>query len=237
MNTRKSNQDSPAAGKGGSRLRVIRVRVLFSTASLAVKRLRDRIGEQLDEDANGLLTHSYQQRIEFQFRGERKSTTLVQVAFKPDGKLLITPMGAVAESGGRKRVGLLGALQDGFAQKDLEEVEELVSLAHSYLLLSPAKRQAFLEKSEVSILSAEEIIKLVGKDLLERGDQVIRTFDGKTGQPVQTGVETSVGRDAVTILATYQTLPSGLTTCAQTEIAVPARKLTITLNTMNYQPQ
>lgn len=41
--------------------------------------------------------------------------------------------------------------------------------------------------------------------------------------------------DPVTIVATYQTLPSGLTTCFQTEISLPARRLNITLNTMNHQ--
>jgi hypothetical protein len=62
-------------------------------------------------------------------------------------------------------------------------------------------------------------------------------FDGKTGRQVQMSVETSTRRCPVTVVATYQTLPSGLTTFAQADITVTARELNIRLNTMNYQQQ
>jgi len=117
---------------------------------------------------------------------------MVQVDATPDGKILTTPISAPKESGGRQRVGLLGAIQDGIAG-GMEEADALVKLSNGYLFLTPAKRRALMEKAEVSILPDEGIAKLVVKDLLQKGDRVVNAFEGKTCRQMNTRVETSAG--------------------------------------------
>ena len=51
----------------------VRVHLLFSATCVALKRLLTRIGQQLEEDANGHLQLSYQQRIEFKSMGGASS--------------------------------------------------------------------------------------------------------------------------------------------------------------------
>lgn len=202
-----------------------------------VKKILEGVGQQLGKDTAGLLKFSYQQRTAIQMKGEDKEATLAQVAFGPDGKPIVTPISAPPPETGRQKRGIRGAVQKEVKEGVSEEIQGLVKLSNGYLMLNKDKMQQLLQKSEVSILPAEGAVKLVAKDFLQPGDQVFRKFDSKTFQQTHTRVETSAGGNPVTIVATYQSLPSGLTYCAQTEITVPAKGLKITLNTMNYQPQ
>lgn len=202
-----------------------------------IKKVLESIGQQLGADTKGLLARSYQQRTAIQLKGEDKGATLAQVSFGPDGKPVVTPLSAPQEPQGRQKRGVRGAIQKEAKEDFKEDVEGLVKLANGYLLLNQAKIQELLQKSEVSFIPTEGQVKLTTTGFLQPGDKVFRKFDAKTYRQVHTRVETSAGGSPATIVATYQTLPSGLTYCAQTEIAVPAKGLIITLNTMNYQPQ
>ena len=214
--------------------------VVFAQAGPApaeVKKILEGVGQQLGKDTAGLLKFSYQQRTAVQMKGEDKGVTLAQVAFGPDGRPLVTPLSAPPPESGRQKRGLRGAIKKDMTEDAKQEVEDLVKLSSGYLMLSQAKTQELLQKSEVQIVPAEGTVKLVTKGFLEPGDQVFRKFDGKTYRQMDTRVDTSVEGNPITIVATYQTLPSGLTYCSQTEISVPAKGLKITVNTMNYQPQ
>lgn len=237
MTPTKSTQAKPGAGGRGSSMKEARGRVLFSAASLAVKRLLDRIGEQLEADASGVATRTHQQRIESQFRGASKGAALVQVAYRPDGTMLVTPISAPQEPAGRQRVGLLGVLQDGLAQDAARDVDGLVKLAAAYLTFDHGTIQDLLEKSEVSILPAAGTVKLTADGLVHKGDHVVATFDGKTWRQRHTSIAMASGTDAVTIAATYQTLPSGLTCCDVTEVMAPAKGIRLVIHSLNYQPQ
>jgi hypothetical protein len=201
------------------------------------KKTLESIGQQLGKDTAGLLKESYQQRTAIQMKGEDKGATLAQVAFGPDGKPLVTPISAPPPETGRQKRGVRGAVQKDVKEGVSEEIQGLVKLANGYLMVNQAKMQELLQKAEVSFIPGEGTVKLSVQNFLQPGDKVFRKFDGKTFRQMHTRVETAAGGSPVTIEATYQTLPSGLTYCAQTEISVPAKGLKITLNTTNYQPQ
>lgn len=201
------------------------------------KKILEGVGQQLGKDMKGLLKYTYQQRTAIESRGEERGTTLVQVAFSPEGKPLITPLSAPKEDEGRRKRPARRAIENEVKANAKEEVEALVKLSASYLTLGPEAIQGLLEKAEVSVNPSDGTVKLEASELVRPGDRVYRKFDGKLFHQTHTRVETSYDGDTVTIVATYKTLDSGLTVCQQTEIAVPAKGLKITVNTMNYQQQ
>ena len=58
------------------------------------KALLTAIGHQWGSDLKGLTQYSYQLRTDVNMNGDDKGATLVQIAFGPDGKPIVTPISA-----------------------------------------------------------------------------------------------------------------------------------------------
>jgi hypothetical protein len=192
------------------------------------------IGKQLGTNLQALMTYTYQQRVQVQVNGEDKGTTLVEVAFGPDGKPLVTPLSSTPPQG-RQRHGLRGDIQKSMEGEAKQEIDGLVKLAAGYTMLNPPKIQEMLGKGEVLMIPAQNALRIDVKSFLVAGDEANLKFDAASNRQKHAHVETSAGGNQVVIDAQFQTLPSGLTTCAQTMINVPAKGIFITVNTFDYQ--
>jgi hypothetical protein len=207
-------------------------KVLLNPA--ADKPLLAAIGKQAGANLQALMTYTYQQRVQVQVNGEDKGTTLVEIAFGPGGKLLVTPISSTPPQG-RQRIGLRGAIQKDMEEKEKQEIDGLVKLAAGYTMLNPAKIQEMLGKGEVLMIPAQNALRIDVKSFLVAGDEANLKFNAASNRQTHAHVETSAGGNPVTIDAQFQTLPTGLTTCAQTMINVPAKGIFITVNTFDYQ--
>jgi hypothetical protein len=198
------------------------------------KPLLAAIGQQMGANLQALVTYTYQQRVHVQINGEDKGTTLVEIAFGPDGKPLVTPISSTPPQG-RQRMGLRGAVQKSMEAEAKQEIDGLVKLATGYTMLSPAKVQEMLGKSEALMIPAENALRLDVRGFLVPGDKANFRFDAASSRQTHAHVETSADGNPVVIDAQFQTLPTGLTTCAQTMINVPSKGIFITVNTFDYQ--
>ncbi len=192
------------------------------------------IGQQLGANLQALMTYTYQQRVQVQINGEDKGTTLVEVAFGPDGKPIVTPMSSTPPQG-RQRHGLRGAVQKNMEEDAKKEIDGLVKLAAGYTMLSPPKVQEMLQKAEALLIPAQNSLRLDVKSFLVAGDSANFKFDAASNRQTHAHVETTAEGKPVIIDAQFQTLATGLTTCAQTMINVPSKGIFITVNTFDYQ--
>lgn len=223
--------------------------IAFSTAAAALmaqaptkvplspaadKPLLAAVAKQTGANLQALVTYTYQQRVQVQIGGEDKGTTLVEIAFGPDGKPIVTPMSSTPPQG-RQRHGLRGAIQKNMEEDAKKEIDGLVKLASGYTTLSPPKIQEMVQKAETLMIPAQNALRLDVKSFLVPGDEANFKFDAGSSRQTHAHVETSANGMPVTIDAQYQTLPTGLTTCAQTMINVPSKGIFITVNTFDYQ--
>lgn len=192
------------------------------------------IGQQLGANMQALVTYTYKQRVQVTVNGEDKGTSLFQIAFGPDGKPLVTTLSSTPPQG-RQRHGLRGAVQKDMEEQAKGEIDGLVKLAAGYTMLGPPKIKDLLGKGLVLMIPAENAIRIDVKGFLVAGDEANYKFDAANNRQSHVHVVTSTGGNPVTIDAQFQTLPSGLTTCAQTQINVPAKGIFITLNTFGYE--
>lgn len=118
-----------------------------------------------------------------------------------------------------------------------EEVQKLVQLSNSYLMLSNEKMQQLVRQGRVMVNPDNGNVRVDALGLVQTGDHVTMNCDGMTKNRIQTQVQTTTDGTPMTITALYQTLPTGLNYNAQTVISVPAKGLQIMINTLNYQRQ
>jgi hypothetical protein len=194
------------------------------------------VGIQIGENMKALTGYSFQQRTAVNTEGEQKNVTLVQVAFGPDGKPLITTLSSQPpEDLGR------GPLRRKIKEEKIEEfkdmVEQVVQLSNSYLMLNQEKLAKLGQLAQVWVTPGGGAIRVVASGFQQPGDQITITCDGKTKRQTQTQVTTSIFGGPMTVAAQYQQWSTGLNYNGQTVINVPGKQLQITINTMNYMKQ
>ena len=84
------------------------------------------IAQQMGRSMQALTGYSFQQRTDVQINGETKSVQVVQVAFGPDKRPLITPISS--QPSGGTGVGLRGRIKEKEAEEMKKEVQNLVQM-------------------------------------------------------------------------------------------------------------
>jgi hypothetical protein len=191
------------------------------------------ITQQMGRSMQALTSYSYQQRTEVQVDGETKSVQVVQVAFGPDKQPLITTISS--QPSGDTGFGLRARIKERKAEEMKEEVENLVQLSNSYLMLSQEKMQQLVRQGQVLVNPDSGNVRVNVSSLLQTGDQITMDCQGTTKNRIQTQVQTTSDGTSVKITAQYLRLSTGLNYAAQTVINVPDKGLQIMINTMNYQ--
>jgi hypothetical protein len=195
-----------------------------------------QIGLQMAENMQSLTGYTFQQRTAVQLNGEQKNVTLVQVAFGPDHKPLITTLSSEPPEKPTR-----GPLRRKIKEEKTDEmkgmIEQVVQLSNSYLMLNQEKLAQLGRMAQIWMNPDGSTIRLVASGFQQPGDQVTITCEGQTKRQTQTQVTTRIFGGPMTVLAQYQTMPTGLNYNGQTVINVPAKGMQITINTFNYMKQ
>ncbi len=204
-----------------------------STQNLEILAL---VGAQMGENMRALTGYTFRQRTAVNINGEQKKVTLVQVAFGPGGQPLITTLSS--EPPEELRGGpLMRRIEENKANEMKGEIEQVVQLSNSYLMLNQESLGQLGRLAQVWVSPDGSTIRLVASGFQQPGDQVTITCDGRTKRQQQTQVNTSIFGGPMTIIANYQQWPTGLNFDAQTVINVPGKNMEITINTFNYMKQ
>ena len=195
-----------------------------------------QIGIQIAENTAALTGYTYQQRTAVKINGETKNVTLVQVAFGPDRKPLVTTLSSEPPetlSGGPVR----RAIEEKKINEMKGMIQQVTQVANSYLILDQEKLGPVGRTAQVWVTPDGSTIRLVASNFQQPGDQITITCDGRAKRQVRTDVITTVFGGPMTVAAQYQQAPTGLNYNAQTQINVPEKALQETINTMNYVKQ
>jgi len=195
-----------------------------------------QVGLQMETNMKALRGYTFQQRTAVQINGELKNVKLVQVAFTPQGETLVTTLSSEPPEqlhGGP----LMRHIEEDKVKEMKGEIEQVVALANSYLMLDQQGLQQLGRIAQAWVSPDGSSIRVVASGFQQPGDQVTITCDGATKRQLQTQVNTTVFNGPMTVNAQYQVWPTGLNYNAQTVINVPGKGMQITINTMNYIKQ
>jgi len=194
------------------------------------------VGAQMGQNMQALTGYTYQQRTAVQINGELKNVKLVQVAFGPDRQPLITTLSSEPPEqlhGGP----LMRHIEEDKAKEMKGEIEQVVQLSNSYLMLNQQSLQQLGRIAQAWTSPDGSSIRVTASGFQQPGDQITITCDGQTKRQQQTQVSTTIFGGPMTILATYRQWSTGLNYNDQTAINVPGKGMQITINTMNYMKQ
>lgn len=194
------------------------------------------IRRNMTQNMLALGSYGFQRRTAVQVNGEPKGVTLVQVDMSPNRQPVITQLGGeptTYPTGGP----LMQKLKERESNEIQGKVQQLVQLADQYISLDREGMQKFFEQSRVLVNREGGVIRLDTSGFRQPGDRMTIVCDRNTMRQLETNVSTTAFGKLVTIVAQYQTLPSGITYNVQTLINVPADHLQITINTFNYWQQ
>jgi hypothetical protein len=114
------------------------------------------------------------------------------------------------------------------------DVKALTQLAKSYLAPNKEQLEALAKTGVVSYEGSD--ILLTATDWVQKGDKIVITADAKTMNRKSAVVTSTSNDDPVSINATYSNLESGLNYLSEYVIDCPDEEVTLTVNTLNFEP-
>jgi hypothetical protein len=183
--------------------------------------------------ANDALMRQYTwiSRTEMIDRGQVKDVRIEAVTYGSGGRL---QRSVVNDETARVPVGVL---RRHVAEHERQKVEEYVaglrSLLEDYTLPRAGQVQNFMTTATASPDSGG-LYKLTGRNVVLPGDSFAVWVDPTTRQGQKVHVSTSFDGDAVTLTATFKTLPGGLNHVAYAEVTVPTRQISIQVQNFDY---
>lgn len=191
-----------------------------------------RIAEAPEANAALMQQYSWTSRTEVIDQGQVKATRIDAVNYGPDGQLQrsilnrrITPLP-------------VGSLRRHIGEDDRQNVEEYLTglrdLLEQYTLPTAGKVQDFLNRAAASGRDAYGLFAMTGRNLVQPNDTFSLWVDPRTRLAQRIRVSTTFEGEAVTLTATFKTLPSGLNHVAYAEVTMPAGQLSVQVQNFDY---
>ncbi len=184
--------------------------------------------------ANAKLMHEYtwNSRTELLEAGQVKDMRLELVKYGPDGHLqrtLVNDQSAPLP---------FGFLRRRIAEHKKEELEKYLTalrgLLDQYTLPTEGKVLDFMNEATVTGPDAKGLLEMTGHGVVVPGDTFTVWTDEHSRQTRRIKVQTTYEGNAVSVDATFTTLPSGLAYMNYAEVTVPAKQLSIQVQDFDY---
>jgi hypothetical protein len=129
-------------------------------------------------------------------------------------------------------------LRKRIAEEKKKEMQEylsgLKSLLGQYTMDSSPQILSFLSKAQVSGPDASGLLALSGGSVVSPGDSVTLWVDVASHKARKVFVATTYQGDAITLNATFNTLPTGLNYMNWADVQIPAKTLEVQISNFNY---
>lgn len=204
---------------------------LADLAQLAVQ-----VSENRAENSKKMREYSWKRRTEMSAGGEVQATKLELVRFDIDGRKQTTTISEQKPDQRRKR-GIRGRIQQRQGEAKKEWIKELQGLLQKYSLSSTGQVLDFLESATFSPGSAPGTIQILGKNVVQPGDQLEMVINSETKNVLTTKVSTRLDEDPVLMDINHARLSSGLNYQARTVIQVPSKKVRMTVENFDFNRQ
>lgn len=185
--------------------------------------------------ANDALMRQYtwNSRTELLENNEVKDIRLELVNYAPDGTLqrsLLNDTGAALPRGFLRR-----AIAEDQRKKVEEYLTGLRGLLDQYTLSTTGKILDFMTTATTIGPDASGLLEMTGHNVVSPGDTLSIWTDARTRKTRRLLVNGFYQGDIVTLTATFNTLPSGLTYMAYANVSVPAKQMTVQVQNFDYQ--
>lgn len=180
-----------------------------------------------------LKQYSWYTRTELFKDGELKDTKVDLVNYGPDGKLQHAEVSNQSDAKS-PRGPLRRAIADDKKNDFKEYMHGLKKLLEQYTLPDAGSVLNFMLAAKVNGPDATGLVSMSGNGVVQPGDSLTIFTDAATRQTRKAVIVTTYQGDPVNATATFETLPSGLTHVASSELVVPSKKVKVQVQNFNY---
>ena len=136
-----------------------------------------QVSEANEANTARLKDYIWKRKSDAYVNNELKVSTLVEVKFGPDGKLVQTVVDA--KSTVQAKPGIRGRVQAGKVEDNLDYVEQALGIMLRYTYMSKGELIDFFDKATVST-TADGRLQATGTNVLQQGDELTLLIDPTT---------------------------------------------------------
>jgi len=197
------------------------------------------VSENLKASMAALRHYEWIETSVISIKGEEKARKTKRCYYDAEGKLQKVATDDGTE-GGKKKRGLRGKAVANKTEEIGTAMEQAIALVHGYIPPDPARIQAAKAAGRLSIRPADAHGRagLDIKDYLKPGDLLTIELDVTANRILKVAVSsytTAKDKDAVDVVADFETLPDGTTHVATTNFDLKSAGATITVLNSGYK--
>ena len=206
-------------------------------AQVANEGIANMIIQARQKNSAQLKQYTWTSRIELNQNGTTQDTRIYQVSYGPDGNVqqtLLNDQSAQLPMGFLRR-----AIAENRRQQTEQYITDLCGLVDQYTLPSAGAVINFISQANIQGGHAPDgspIMQMTGNNVVNPGDTFYLAVNPTTFQTRRMQVSTTYQGDAVTVTATFATLPSGLTYPQYVDVEVPDQQLSLLVQNYDYYP-
>jgi len=198
------------------------------TAQVPNEGIANMIIQARQKNSAQLKQYTWTSRIELTQNGTTQDTRIDQVSYGPDGNLQRTVLND--QSAQLPRGFLRRAITENRRQQTEQYITDLRALVDQYTLPSAGAVINFISQAQIQGGQGPDgspIMQMSGTNVVNPGDTFYLAVNPTTFQTRRIQVSTTYQGDAVTVTATFATLPSGLTYPQYVDVEVPDKQLSL----------
>jgi len=197
------------------------------------------VSDNLKASMAALRHYEWIETAVISIKGEEKARKTKRCYYDAEGKLQKVATDDGTEEGKKKR-GLRGKAVANKTEEIGTAMEQAIALVHGYIPPDPARIQAAKAAGRLSIRPADANGRagLDIKDYLKPGDLLTIEVDVTANRVLKVAVSsytTAKDKDAVDVVADFETLPDGTTHAATTNFDLKSAGATITVLNSGYK--
>jgi hypothetical protein len=184
-------------------------------------------------EANNAKLKSYiwKLKLDGYVNKELKVTTLTEMKFGPDGKLVATPIDAKTTV--KAKPGIRGNMQKSAAEDNAEYIQKAAEVMAQYAYMSKGQLVDFFDKATVT--SDGKLITAKAQNALQAGDELTILIDPATNLFVRKTFKAKSGADPIEGTVDYATFTTtGINHVAKCYLMMPAKAMQVNTENIDY---
>jgi hypothetical protein len=170
-------------------------------------------------------------KLDAYVNNELKLTTLTEMKFGPDGKLVATPIDAKTTV--QAKPGVRGRMQQNAAEESLDYIGKAADLMVQYTYMSKGQLVDFFDKATVT--SDGRTITATAQNVMQAGDEMTILIDPATNLFIRKTFKAKSGADPIEGTIDYSTFAStGINHVAKSYLMMPAKAMQVNTENIDY---
>jgi|688.fasta_scaffold09175_16 hypothetical protein len=162
---------------------------------------------------------------------ELKVTTLTEMKFGPDGKLVATPIDAKTTV--QAKPGVRGRMQQSAAEDNAEYMAKAADVMAQYAYMSKGQLVDFFDKATVT--TDGKVITATAKNVMQAGDEMTILIDPATNLFIRKTFKAKSGADPIEGTVDYAAFATtGINHVSKSWLMMPAKAMQVNTENIDY---